>query len=85
MSNELGGGGFFDVSGEALEPDVLAPDGEVESSSINPAFSKRVSNEASTFFPILWAARNGLSLDDVVDDDEDPGDLEYKAMLLLLD
>ena len=55
LSNELGGG-FLRDSGDALEPDVLAPDGDgvdVESSSINPAFSKRLSNDAPTFCPIL--------------------------------
>jgi hypothetical protein len=74
FSPELGA--FRGVEEEELEPDVLDPEG-VDTSSISPACSKRLSNDSPTFFPTFIAAKNGLSLDDGVDDDPDEIELEY--------
>ena len=71
---------FRGASAEEVEPDVLEPEG-VEASSIKPAFSNRVSKLAPTFCPVFIAARKGLSLDDVVEDDPDELELEYGMVL----
>lgn len=81
MSNEASC--FLGGDGETFESDVLAPEGvEDDSSSINPAFSNRASKDAPTFSLFFCAAKKGLSLDDVVGEDEEES--EYNGMVIVI-